>query len=135
MKRMTQWLWLYLDEIKGGFKFLLLLLVIVAIRHHAQLLEWWQRTQLEGETTAVIIDKQTIEYINESEMGGRVMVKAYEVSYSYGVEEKQFAKKAFLDRRRYNMQERILLRKLQVGDTVQLKYDLEDFEHAKLKLN
>ncbi|MEO0684632.1 MAG: hypothetical protein AAFY76_06175 [Cyanobacteria bacterium J06649_11] len=126
MKRILQWVSLYSDDVKGVIKVLVLLILVVGgYRYLPIMLQQAGTIKLKGETIGVVTKKRKVEKIYESEMGGKLGIKGYQIEYFYLVEGKEVNKKAYVDKLRYTMKERMKLFQLQAGDTIKVKYDLD----------
>ena len=126
MKKIHQWFLLYGDDIKGIIKVIALLVVVVGgYRILPRVLRYASTIELKGETIGVVTQIRKVEKIYESEGGGKLGVKGYDVKYSYVVDGKEEDKQVYLDKLRYTMQERMKLYQLEVGDSVLVKFDLD----------
>ncbi|WP_367391493.1 hypothetical protein [Lewinella sp. LCG006] len=126
MKKIHQWFLLYGDDIKGIIKVIALLVVVVGgYRILPRVLRYASTIKLKGETIGVVTQIRKVEKIYESEGGGKLGVKGYDVKYSYVVDGEEENKQVYLDKLRYTMKERMKLYQLQVGDSVLVKFDLD----------
>ncbi len=126
MKKIFQWISFYSDDVKGVIKVIaLLILVVGGYRYLPKMLQKAATIKLKGETIGVVTKKRKVEKIYESQTGGKLGVKGYEIEYLYLVEGKEVNKEAYLDKLRYTIKERAKLFQLQAGDSVKVKYDLE----------
>ena len=126
MKKIYQWFSLYSDDIKGIIKVTVLLVVVVGgYRALPRVLRYASTVKLKGETIGVVTQIRKVEKIYESEAGGKLGVKGYDVKYSYVVDGEEEDKQVYLDKLRYTMKERMKLYQLQVGDSVLVKFDLD----------
>ena len=136
MKKTLQWISLYSDDIKGVIKVLaLLILVLGSYKFLPIMLERAATNKLKGETIGVVIQKRTIEKIYESEAGGKLGIKGYEISYQYSVEGREIKNNVYLDKLRYRTKGRIKLFQLQVGDSVSVKYDFDTPSKSTIVFN
>jgi len=132
--RYKDWIELYMPEIHGILKLLGLLLVMVLIY---QTPFWIRTNSLKGLDQEVIGELDTIRavlVIHESESGGKVIVKGYDLEYNYDVDENSYYSNSFITREELKLKQRLALLKMKRGDLVRVKYKSGDPSKSMIKL-
>lgn len=132
--RYKDWIELYIPEIRGILKLLGLLLVIVLIH---QIPFWIRSNSLKGLDQEVIGQLDTIRavlVIKESEIGGKVIIKGYDLEYNYEVDANSYYSNSFITREELKLKQRIELLKLKKGDQVRVKYKSGDPSNSMVKI-
>ena len=86
---------------------------------------------LDGQARAVVISMETKKTITESLSGGRVKVGGFLLSYRYSIGQNTYTNEEFIDRRAIHPNAFRILQRVEVGDTVLIKYDTENPERVR----
>lgn len=124
LKQLKLWLYLHKDDLSGFFKlFLPLILIIFIYRAMPSIVRYFQSTGLDADTIGIVDSITKNEGIHESEAGGRVIIKSYQIEYHFISENEKVARNEYLSRSSISLSQRMVLNKLDVGGSVFVRYN------------
>lgn len=135
-QRISIWLYLHNDDIKGVFKIVLpLLFVFFVLRNIPFLVREFTIKNLDVETIGVIESIEKRKGIYESETGGRVVVKDFKIKYQFRIDNIPYESVEIVTKSSISMSQFFVLDKLNKGDSVLIGYSSENLNHSKLIIN
>jgi hypothetical protein len=129
------WVSLHKDDIVGFFKiFVPMLLLVFVVRQIPSITRKYLLSKLDSEIVGVIDSIEKKEGIHESQIGGKVIILNYKLSYHYFIEEEIIIQSEVIDRKSVNLKQRFLLDQLGKGDSILIMYDSGNTYKSKLKI-
>ncbi len=123
----------YKNDIVAVLKIGFLLLVICGgIRIFPLLVDKWGNRNLTESTFGVVTKIEANKYIKETLEGGKISTKGYFVEFDYFPDNQIFNARKYIDKSTLNPSQKANIRKLEIGDTLTVKYDAQHPENAKL---
>ena len=134
MKKIILWLEINLENIKGGFKLLIPISIIFLIINIPYKLRDQLLTKLDSETIGIVDSINQIKGIKETQTGGKIFTKIFEVKYHFILEETIFNNDDKILTESVTLKERIKIRNLIKGDSITIKFSSTDPNKSMIKL-
>ena len=90
--------------------------------------------KFDAEIVGVVDSIIFIKGIQESEIGGKVVTKSYQIDYQYDIEEKTIKQSQMINNITLSNQQKMKLYKLSKGDSVIVVYDSKNPGKSDLKI-
>lgn len=135
MKKIKLWFYLYKEEIVGIFKIFIPLILLVFLARNISLISRnIHLLRLDVEVTGVVDSIEKIQGIQETEIGGMVVVKSYKIVYHYVLQDVKIIQTEIMQSKGLFLKQRIILNNLQPGDSILVKCDSENIKQSKLQI-
>ncbi|MFK7772931.1 MAG: hypothetical protein AB8F94_12370 [Saprospiraceae bacterium] len=134
MKKLKLWFFLNKEDLKVFLKnfFPILILMIVLIKG-PWIVRQFVLKNYDSETMGVVTFAEKIKGISDSETGGRVVTKFFHIEYEFRLAGNIIEKKEKIHRSNVNIKQFAKLNKLNIGDSILVKYDSKNHNNSRIK--
>lgn len=134
MEKIKLWVYLHKEDLKVFFKNLIpISILILALANIPWIFQQFAFKNYDSETTGIVLHLEKIKGISDSQTGGRVVTKTFQVKYQYQVEEDTIKKKDNIHRSTINIKQYSKLNQLQKGDSILVGYDSDRPINSRIK--
>ena len=134
MKRIKLWIELHSDDLKGFFlKFLPLIGIVILVRFLPNIIREVSSIKYDTNAIGEIIEIETIKGIHDSEVGGKVITKGYEIEYEFSVDTFKIRKREFVTLNSLDMDEKVKAKKLGIGDAILIGFAASNPTCSRIK--
>ncbi|MEM6316198.1 MAG: hypothetical protein AAF960_00925 [Bacteroidota bacterium] len=135
MENIKLWIQLHKEDIKGFFKILVPLLVLIflvqrmpmAIRHYVL-------SKFDAETMGVVDSLEVRKGIHELEIGGKVVIRNYGIAYHYQIGNERIDRSETIDRTSLIIEQKVKIDKVRKGDSLLVRYDSNNLKRSRLEI-
>lgn len=130
------WLQLHKGDIISALKLLIpILLLIFIILKFPFLTRTYFLSKLDSEIVGVVDKIEKTKGIHESEIGGKIINKNYKIAYHYIIKREKIKGIEVIDRSSLNLKQKIRVNKIEIGDTILIRYDSRNIKSSKILIN
>lgn len=135
MEKFKTWLFLNNEDLKKFPKrFSPILFLMIILIKGPWIVRQFAVKNYDSETIGVVTFLEKIKGISDSQTGGRVVTKFFHIEYKFQIEENIFEKKEKIHRSTVNIKQYSKLKKIEVGDSILVKYDSENHNNSIIKI-
>ncbi len=135
MEKIKTWLFFNKENLIGFFKYFIpTLILIFVVSRIPWILDQLALGNYDSETMGVVTYAKKIKGISDSQTGGRVVTKFFHIEYEFKLEGNVFEKKEKIPTTTINVKQYAKLNKIEIGDSILVKYDSENHDKSKIKI-
>ena len=135
LENLKLWIYLHKSDIKAIFKMSIpIILLFFFILKIPAMIRNYSLSKFDSEIIGVVDSIEKKEGIQESEIGGNIIVKTYRIYYHYEVENKKITCSEIIDKNSITIKQRNKLNKIEEGDSILVRYSSQNLKRSKIKI-